>query len=151
MRMSMQRVCVYMCNFVCVLTGIWRRCEQHIASTAVASHGCMEAGRFISSRQTPRLLPQTNNSIWGTSGSNENHYTKFGGVCMWHESESLFVSCCPEFLWCKSSMPCACDLPNSADLTLFTLIRGQGTQIGGKQEKNITSITLKCVYWTTAS
>lgn len=72
-----------MCVCVCVLTGLGGEggYEQPTAGAAVASHGCMEAGCFISSRRTPKLLPLTNNSTRGTSGSNKNHYAKFGRVC----------------------------------------------------------------------
>lgn len=85
-------------DFVCVLTGIWGGYERPIAGTAVASHGGMEAGRFISSRQTPKLLPLTNNSTRGTSGSNKNHYTKCVCVCV------AWVCVCQRVHFCE--LPC---------------------------------------------
>lgn len=105
-------------------------CEQPIAGTAVASHGGMEAGRFISSRQTPELLPLTNNSTRGTSGSNKNHYTKFACVRRLHVCVNVcvFLNCfvSSEFIFCRGSTPCAYDPHTQQILLCLPSSKGRG-------------------------
>lgn len=61
-----------MCS--CVLVVGWL--ELPISGTAVASHGSMEPGRFIWSRQTTKPpLSNKQHSTQGASGTNESHYT----------------------------------------------------------------------------